>query len=160
MLEGTASLGQTRQATVSLRNALDTDNSPAVVSRLQLVYSVSPFPSPWDVISCACSGGSSGSSDLKVVVASLRTGAHYVRLDSKNLHQQETKALNQTPSAMMPMPQLRRGGGAPCACVFKCDKEKTKLLSQRVTSRTRLTSATVGPAKSSRTGIRSSSSLS
>lgn len=28
-------------------------------------------------------------------------GYHYVRLDSNNLHQLETKVLNQTPSAMM-----------------------------------------------------------
>lgn len=35
-----------------------------------------------------------------------------------------------------------------------------KKLSQRVTSRTRLTSCTVDPARSSRTGIKSSSSLS
>lgn len=40
------------------------------------------------------------------------------------------------------------------------EKKILGVVSQRVTSRTKLTSETLGPARSSRTGIRSSSSLS
>ena len=91
-----------------------------------------------------------------------------VRLDSNTSMHEETKDLNQTPSAMSTLLQIGWEWLALAKAAHPVEHERRSkttvrrvvsfLLFQRVTSSTRLTSDTLGLARSSRTGMRSRSS--